>query len=656
MRLKPAMLAFVLLSGYSSALAVSDGAKGPKGEGDPVGSAVCKILEISHYSRLKIEDIEREILEQFSDSIDPSRILISQDSISKTAGEFQKKLKDDISSGRYDAARFLTEVGRRKGVELQRKPEGETKDGGTDKPIIWSSLKRPDTEAELVDRWLTFNSFCKGRGEEAANRLDETMRDINFRLRDADALRDLFLDCVARGFDRHSEYQKPQRREEFERQLSLTETTTGVVPERTDEGKVVVKESFSGGPSVGEEIVSVKKDGREIEVKDLPVAVVEEYLRGGDGKDVEIQSVDDRGEVSKATVHPSDSPDNDASRARAVIVRRKGQRIGLLTLPMLYTSSEQGQSDSGRDTVLLLERLSDSGVNTTVIDMRGNSGGGVAEAGLLTGAFLGEETMAYGMDRDRTVQPFKGRGRIRFKGNAVCLVDAETGSAAELLAQALRHHGRAVVVGGGRTMGKGTAQAVLDLEDHGFFQRDSDARVGALKVSTILICGLDGRGIQGRGIVPDIIVPDGMETARIVAEMSGRAEVDLNTDCERVEHEGKGGVAEGVISSSARRMRNSEFFSKVERLNQQVRTVLSNDANKRRPGEGGRAVRSLYQAITEGSTKSQEVEGEEVAGKERTQAKTIHLDPYQLEAVDIACDLQGADFTPARQGGKIQQR
>ena len=75
----------------------------------------------------------------------------------------------------------------------------------------------------------------------------------------------------------------------------------------------------------------------------------------------------------------------------------------------------------------------------------------------------------------------------------VVLVNGGTASASEIVAGALKDHGRALLIGR-RTYGKGSVQTVMPLS-HG----------GALKLTTSRYFTPSGASIQGKGIVPDIV-------------------------------------------------------------------------------------------------------------------------------------------------------
>ena len=90
----------------------------------------------------------------------------------------------------------------------------------------------------------------------------------------------------------------------------------------------------------------------------------------------------------------------------------------------------------------------------------------------------------------------------------VVLVNGGSASAAEILAGALKDHGRAELVGH-RTYGKGSVQTVMPLS-HG----------GALKLTTSRYFTPSGVSIHEKGILPDVIV-DGPEEAPADLDASG---------------------------------------------------------------------------------------------------------------------------------------
>jgi len=137
------------------------------------------------------------------------------------------------------------------------------------------------------------------------------------------------------------------------------------------------------------------------------------------------------------------------------------------------------------------------GVAGVLLDLRGNPGGLVQQAVLVADEFL----------EDGLIVTTRGRGgRLLAASHArragtrppwpiVVLVDASSASASEIVAGALRAHGRALLVGT-RTFGKGSVQTVIELPDG-----------SSLKLTVARYYTPDGRSIQAQGIVPDLEVP-----------------------------------------------------------------------------------------------------------------------------------------------------
>lgn len=132
-----------------------------------------------------------------------------------------------------------------------------------------------------------------------------------------------------------------------------------------------------------------------------------------------------------------------------------------------------------------------------VLDLRGNSGGLVAEAVTAASAFLdGGLVATYDVrGEQRALHAEPGGDTTR---PLVALVDGGTMSAAELLTGALQDRGRAVVVGS-RTFGKGSVQMPSRLPDGSV----AELTVGHYRTPF-------GRTVDGSGISPDLEVEEGV--------------------------------------------------------------------------------------------------------------------------------------------------
>src|SRR5215469_7423741 len=166
----------------------------------------------------------------------------------------------------------------------------------------------------------------------------------------------------------------------------------------------------------------------------------------------------------------------------------------------LTTFSDTTPGELSR-AVSLLKRDNPPGLKGLVLDLRNNPGG-VLESGVtVADDFLerGVIVTADGRTPEARFQMLANPGDLLEGAPLVVLVNGGSASASEIVAAALKDHGRAVLVGH-RTYGKGSVQTVMPLP-HG----------GALKLTTSRYFTPSGASIQGRGIVPDVLDagPDG---------------------------------------------------------------------------------------------------------------------------------------------------
>ncbi len=148
----------------------------------------------------------------------------------------------------------------------------------------------------------------------------------------------------------------------------------------------------------------------------------------------------------------------------------------------------------------IVELKKDPKVQAIALDLRGNGGGSMDGAIDALGHFLPGLPMfplraAQGEGVLPDVAP-KPPLEEQWLGPVASLVDGETASAAEMLAGALSAYGRGAVVGA-RTFGKGCVQEYLD----------DDAKVGVLRLTTLLYALPDGKPVQRVGLPPTIPFP-----------------------------------------------------------------------------------------------------------------------------------------------------
>ncbi len=113
-----------------------------------------------------------------------------------------------------------------------------------------------------------------------------------------------------------------------------------------------------------------------------------------------------------------------------------------------------------------LESLQAKGMQSLILDLRGNGGGILNEAIEMADEFLsGDKLIVYTEGTHVPRQEFRARRKGLFEsGNLVLLLDESSASASEVLAGALQDWDRASIVGR-RSFGKGLVQEQYDLSD-----------------------------------------------------------------------------------------------------------------------------------------------------------------------------------------------
>jgi carboxyl-terminal processing protease len=160
----------------------------------------------------------------------------------------------------------------------------------------------------------------------------------------------------------------------------------------------------------------------------------------------------------------------------------------------ITTFSETTSQDVAR-AISMLKRDNPGGIHGLVLDLRNNPGG-VLEAGVsVADDFLssGLIVSADGRTPEARFRMEASHGDLIDGAALVVLVNGGSASASEIVAGALKDHGRALLVGR-KTYGKGSVQTVLPL-----------TRGGAVKLTTSRYFTPSGASIHGKGIVPDVL-------------------------------------------------------------------------------------------------------------------------------------------------------
>jgi carboxyl-terminal processing protease len=198
-------------------------------------------------------------------------------------------------------------------------------------------------------------------------------------------------------------------------------------------------------------------------VAELSQAEVDAALLGKPGDEVSLAV---RGEAPGSTERKVQLKLESTAR-RVVethfITTESGDKIGCIAVHAFRSESGLQVKRAFAD---LTRRAGKKGLAGLVLDLRSNPGGEVDQALIVADMFVGDGVLTRTRGRDGRVlreEVAHDKGTNADIPIAV-LVDSHTASAAELLAAALRDHGRGTLLGT-QTYGKGTVQQVLGLPD-----------------------------------------------------------------------------------------------------------------------------------------------------------------------------------------------
>lgn len=254
------------------------------------------------------------------------------------------------------------------------------------------------------------------------------------------------------------------------------------------DGLLIVVSPMDGSPAekagirAGDAIVKI--DGKFTKEFSLVDAV--KKLRGPKGSNIQL-SIQRKGksDLLEFTLV------RDNITVRSVVGRYLGEGFGYVKLRQFM---EKTADDMKEQLQALAKKSPGSEIRGLVLDLRNNPGGLLTQAIRVSDFFLEDGVIVY---TDGRVESQKQKFFAHARGTEpsypmIVLVNGGSASASEIVAGALKDHGRALVLGM-RTFGKGSVQTITPLQNG-----------GAITLTTALYYTKSGQSIQATGISPDI--------------------------------------------------------------------------------------------------------------------------------------------------------
>jgi len=291
--------------------------------------------------------------------------------------------------------------------------------------------------------------------------------------------------------DKYTEYIPKEEMEDYMADTTGNFVGIGIyMVQDTEANKIMVLSPIKGGPAEkaglqpGDYIIAV--DGVQYTGEQMTEA--SNKIKGEEGTTVKL-------EVQRG----NETLDYEITRENVKVNPVEGEvldnNIGYIT----FSSFDDGTAEEFKAKY---EELAKQGIQSLIIDLRNNGGGIVDEALEIANYILDKDSVIlYEVDKNNNETEEKTTDEPIINIPIIVLTNENTASSSEILAGALKDHGKAKIVGT-KTYGKGVIQQLLTLPDG-----------SGLKITSEEYLTPNKTKINGEGIEPDEIVelPDSVE-------------------------------------------------------------------------------------------------------------------------------------------------
>lgn len=389
-------------------------------------------------------------------------------------------------------------------VDLKEEQNGLATDEKGKKKKPKTEKKLSDTEVEKESRSKVLKSYKK-----IFSRLVNEKR--------SDKL-DKFYNAVTKVFDPHTNYLVPEEKEDFDIDMSGKLEGIGAIL-REDNSYIKVEKIVPGSASwktkevEAEDVILKVGQGKDepVDVVDMSLRDAVKLIRGKKGTEVRLTIKKPNGLVKVVPI-VRDVVEIEESYAKGTLLELTPykSKIGYITIPKFYRDfNDRNGRNVTDDTRKEIERLNKEGADGLILDLRNNGGGALEDARMISGLFIEKGPIVQVKAHTGAVDVLADTDlKVDFKKPTVVLINRFSASASEIVAAALQDYGRAVIVGGEFSHGKGTVQAVVDLDGYVSPMAKSYSPLGALKITIQKFYRVNGSSTQYKGVTPDIILPD----------------------------------------------------------------------------------------------------------------------------------------------------
>lgn len=375
--------------------------------------------------------------------------------------------------------------------------KGNKKKPTTDKKLSETEIEK-DSREKVLKSYKKF--FSRLVNEKRSDKLDK------------------FYNSVTKVFDPHTNYLVPEEKEDFDIDMSGKLEGIGAIL-REDNSYIKVERVVPGSASwktkevEAEDIILKVGQGKDepVDVVDMALRDAVKLIRGKKGSEVRLTIKKPNGLIKVVPI-VRDVVEIDESYVKGTVLELAPNKtkVGYITIPKFYRDfNDRAGRNVTDDTRKEIERLNKEGVDGLIVDLRNNGGGALEDARMISGLFIEKGPIVQVKANTGTPDILADTdSKVDFQKPTIVLINRFAASASEIVAAALQDYNRAVIVGGEFSHGKGTVQAVVDLDGYVSPMAKSYSPLGALKITIQKFYRVNGSSTQYKGVTPDIILPD----------------------------------------------------------------------------------------------------------------------------------------------------
>ena len=247
--------------------------------------------------------------------------------------------------------------------------------------------------------------------------------------------------------------------------------------------EIVISAVFDNSPALkaGLEVGDVVKSINGISTDGMNTSDIGNYIKNGNITNFDIVVTRNGEEKSFKVERGPIVIDSVTSE----MFEREGKKIGYIRIDVFALNTDEQFEEN-------LKKLESEGMNSLIIDVRGNTGGHLSSVTNIISEFLDSSKIIYRTSTKTKEEIKYSKGNTAKEYEIILLVDGQSASASEVLASALKESYGAKLLGT-KTFGKGTVQEMQEIESTG----------KNYKITTKKWLTPNGNWINGIGITPD---------------------------------------------------------------------------------------------------------------------------------------------------------